>query len=65
MEHIWNCEKLNSDGIETRKCQKIFNGNIIEQIETFEKFIEKLERYKEKSEKYKHPCNPCKIDPLF
>ena len=31
--------------------QKIFNGNITEQIETFEKFIEKLERYKEKSEK--------------
>ena len=40
MEHIWNCEKLNSDEIETGNYQRIFNGNIAEQIETFKKFIE-------------------------
>ena len=65
MEHIWNCKKLNFDEIEKGNYQKIFNGNITEQIETFEKFIEKLERYKEKSEKHEHPCDPCKSDPLF
>ena len=41
MEHIWNCEKFNSEEIETGNYQNIFNGNITEQIETFEKFTEK------------------------
>ena len=49
MEHIWNCQNLNLDEIETRNYQLIFNENITEQIQTFEKFIEKLARYKEKS----------------
>ena len=65
MEHIWKCQNLNLDEIETRNYQLIFNGNITEQIQMFEKFIEKLERYKEKTEKTEHPCDPCKSDPLF
>ena len=65
MEHIWNCQNLNLDEIETRNYQLIFNGNITEQIQMFVKFIEKLERYKEKTEKTEHPCDPCKSDPLF
>ena len=36
MEHIWNCEKLSSDKNEERNYQKIFNGNIREQIQIFE-----------------------------
>ena len=65
MEHIWKCQNLNLDEIETRNYQLIFNGNITEQIQMFEKFIEKLERYKEKTEKTEHPFDPCKSDPLF
>ena len=65
MEHIWNCEKLSSDKNEERNYQKIFNGNIKEQIEIFEEFTKKLERYKEQSEKTQHPGDPCKSDPLF
>ena len=55
MEHIWNCEKLSSDKNEKRNYQKIFNGNIKEQIQIFEEFTKKLERYKEQSEKNTTP----------
>ena len=65
MEHIWNCKELNSDGIQMENYQKIFNGNMTEQILIFEKFMDKLETYKNQSEKPKHPCDPCKSDPLF
>ena len=65
MEHIWNCKELNTDRIQMEEYQKIFNGNITEQIGIFEAFMEKLERYKNQNEKMKHPGDPCKSDPLF
>ena len=65
MEHIWNCKELNTDKIQMEEYQKIFNGNMTEQIGIFEAFMEKLERYKNQNEKTKHPGDPCKSDPLF
>ena len=62
MKHIYNCEVLNS---ETHKLpfEKIFSGNMNEQIEVFKRFDKNFEtRNKLKSEN-SFPCDP-NSDPL-
>ena len=57
MKHIYNCEVLNS---ETHKLpfEKIFSGNMNEQIEVFKRFDKNFEtRNKLKSEN-SFPCDP-------
>ena len=69
MEHIWNCKLLNREGNQNEKYEKIFNGNLEQQLSTFEKFEEKLKKYTEMKNKMeqsnKHPCDPSISDPLF
>ena len=69
MEHIWNCKLLNKEGNQNEKYEKIFNGNLEEQLNIFEKFEEKMEKYTEMKNKMEqsieHPCDPNISDPLF
>ena len=42
MEHIYICEKLNGQKQPILQYDKIFNGNLIEQIEVYRKFEQNL-----------------------
>ena len=61
MEHIWNCQLIEVKGENNGNFEKLYNGNLREQIETFEQFIEKVERYKQmkkETENKKNNMNP-------
>ena len=57
MSHIYSCEYLNSKET-TTPYERIFNGNLSEQIEIFRRFENNL-----KTRNDKHPCDQ-DIDPL-
>ena len=63
LNHIYYCEYLNEEEI-TIEYEKIFKGNLFEQIRVFRKFEKNLKkRNEEKSKKIKLPCDPF-CDPL-
>ena len=63
MKHIYNCEKLSEKSEYKSKQEKIYNGNIAEQIQIFQTFRINLE----KKEIMVHEMNfPCDIsEPLY
>ena len=63
MNHIYYCEYLNEEEI-TIEYEKIFKGNLFEQIKVFRKFEKNMKkRNEEKSKKNEIPCDPF-CDPL-
>ena len=44
MEHIWNCQLLNTEKNKNEKYDEKFNGNLPQQVRKFEKFEEKLRK---------------------
>ena len=60
MKHIYICEKLNGQKQPILQYDKIFNGNLNEQIEVYRKFEQNLS----KREQLKETSNPCDLGPL-
>ena len=42
MEHIWRCKEVDNEEFQKDNYNEIFNGNLTQQIEIFEKFKDKL-----------------------
>ena len=62
MKHIHNCEILNDGEQSNLEYEKIFEGNISEQIQVFRKFERNLKRREHLTENKKDITPPC--DPL-
>ena len=63
MNHIYICEKLNEQKIRI-PYEKIYKGNLFEQIEVFRRFEQNMKkRNEEKLKKDQFPCDPY-CDPL-
>ena len=60
MRHIYICEVINEGKQPNMEYEKIYTGNISEQIEVYRKFETNLERSTELNKKT-FPCDPCKI----
>ena len=57
MKHIYQCETINDGETDYLKYEKIFEGNINEQIEVFRKFERNMEKRKQLKENI-IPCDP-------
>ena len=57
MKHIYQCETINDGETDYLKYEKIFEGNINEQIEVFRKFERNMEKRKQLKENF-IPCDP-------
>jgi hypothetical protein len=79
MSHIYYCKLLNEDNSELISYQKIYNGNISEQIKIYHRFEENLKLRDNEGKEDKHPiqiiksrkkkrkkppCDPL-VDPLL
>ena len=63
MNHIYNCEYLNEEEPKI-EFERIFKGNLFEQIRVFRKFEKNMKkRNEEKSKTNQIPCDPF-CDPL-
>jgi hypothetical protein len=60
MRHIYFCEVINEGKQPNMEYEKIYTGNISEQIEVYRKFETNLERRTELNNKT-FPRDPCKI----
>ena len=60
MRHIYICEVINEGKQPNMKYEKIYTGNISQQIEVFRKFETNLERRTELTNK-NFPRDPCVI----
>ena len=60
IKHVYICEKLNGQKQPIIQYEKIFNGNLKEQIEVYRKFEQNLA----KREQLKETSNPCDLGPL-
>ena len=61
MSHIYHCELYNEENQPALPYEKIYCGNLNEQIEVYKKFKQNLE----KRETMKQTSNPCDFGPLF
>jgi hypothetical protein len=59
MKHIYQCETINDGEQPVLKYEKIFEGNICEQIEVFRKFERNIENRKKFNELKKENIIPC------
>ena len=61
MKHIYECEQLSTDSIDkSLQYEKIYNGNISDQIKVFRKMEINLEK-REDMKKLETPCDPVEI----
>ena len=56
MKHIYECEILNENEKPNIQYEKIFNGNIKQQIEVYRKFKQNMEK-REKLMEIEPPCD--------
>ena len=61
MQHIYECEQFNTTSLDhDLQYEKIYNGNISDQIKVFRKMEKNLER-REDMRKHETPCDPVEI----
>ena len=61
MKHIYECDQLNTTSLDTNlQYEKIYNGNISDQIKVFRKMEINLEK-REDMRKLETPCDPAEI----
>ena len=58
MQHIYNCEILNKEKQERIPYEKIFNGNLDQQIEIWKIFKQNMENRNIAISKINLPCDP-------
>ena len=61
MQHIYECEQFNTQSMDNNlQYEKIYNGNISDQIKVFRKMEINLEK-REDMKKLETPCDPVEI----